>query len=220
MRATTTHESNADEARGVLAALRALVPVRTVSPYEAATIIELQASRLRELLDVNGPDFPTEALTAFPYLRIVAEHDMPISGSAHWTGHVWLITVNADEHVLRQRFSTLHELRHVIDHTAKDRLYGPGAVGQRRAEWAADYFSGCVLMPRRWVKRLWGEGHQSIDDLAAIFDVSKRAMEVRLEQLGLTQRQRCTRAPRTPQTLFAPRNELRTFAQARRGIPA
>ncbi|MBK6439184.1 MAG: hypothetical protein IPF88_11405 [Candidatus Microthrix sp.] len=40
-------------------------------------------------------------------------------------------------------------------------------------------------MPKRWVKRLWGEGTQSIPALADSFEVSTAAMRFRLDQLGV-----------------------------------
>jgi hypothetical protein len=41
-------------------------------------------------------------------------------------------------------------------------------------------------MPKRWVKAAYYDGIQHPRDLAELFDVSPRAMEVRLSQLGLT----------------------------------
>ncbi len=49
-----------------------------------------------------------------------------------------------------------------------------------------DYFAACLLMPRIWVKRAWGDGINDQRALAALFDVSTTAMGIRLEQLGLT----------------------------------
>lgn len=57
----------------------------------------------------------------------------------------------------------------------------------QRAERAADHFAACLLMPKRWVKRLWGEGTQTITQMAAAFGVSHQAMRYRLDQLGLVE---------------------------------
>ena len=40
-------------------------------------------------------------------------------------------------------------------------------------------------MPRVLVKRLWGQGYQDLDILAATFNVSTMAMQRRLTNLGL-----------------------------------
>ena len=111
---------------------------------------------------------------------------MPCSGSAHWTGQHWLISLNAGEPPLRRRFSLFHEYKHIIDHPMRDVLYPP----ERRSskvlpEQLADYFAGCVLTPKRLLKRLYCEGHSDLDELSSIFMVSTRALEVRLHQLGL-----------------------------------
>jgi Zn-dependent peptidase ImmA (M78 family) len=41
----------------------------------------------------------------------------------------------------------------------------------RQAEQAADYFAGCVLMPRRSLKAAWGRGIQTPAALGNLFDV-------------------------------------------------
>ena len=59
-----------------------------------------------------------------PRIRIEREHGLPVSGAAHWNGCYWVITLNADDHPLRQRFSLMHEFKHVLDHTTRGYLYG------------------------------------------------------------------------------------------------
>jgi len=51
-------------------------------------------------------------------------------------------------------------------------------------EWLADHFSGCVLMPRKWVEEKWAEV-EDLDRMAEIFAVPKSAMCIKLKQLGL-----------------------------------
>lgn len=103
--------------------------------------------------------------------------------------------INSGEPATRQRFTLLHEYKHVIDHGAATRLYGSDLTTQReRAEVAADYFAGCVLLPRRALLDAWASGERSTTSLAARFDVSERAVAVRLAQLGIDgSRERCAR---------------------------
>ena len=54
-------------------------------------------------------------------------------------------------------------------------------------ERICDYFAGCLLMPRPWVKRLYCSGVQHLPDLAQAFGVSQAAMSVRLNQIGLVE---------------------------------
>jgi Zn-dependent peptidase ImmA (M78 family) len=60
-------------------------------------------------------------------------------------------------------------------------------------ERICDYFAGCLLMPRPWLKREYCSGRQYLPDLAQAFGVSQAAMTVRLNQIGLV--------PATPRCL-------------------
>lgn len=144
----------------------------------------------------DGP-VPNEVITELPRLRI--EHrDLPTSGMSYWDGHAWVICLSSAEPRTRQRFTLFHEFKHIIDHGRAYQLYqgNPRISGEAQAEQAADYFAGCLLMPKRLLKREWGNGVQRPAALAARFNVSARAADVRLAQLGLTEpRVRC--APMT-----------------------
>lgn len=54
------------------------------------------------------------------------------------------------------------------------------------SERVADYFAACALMPKAWVKTAFYSRTQRVEELADLFQVSPRAMSVRLSQLGLT----------------------------------
>lgn len=94
----------------------------------------------------------------------------------------------------------MHEFKHIIDHGRAAWLY----TGDRKhtateqAELVADYFAGCVLLPKRLLKRAWGDGFQRPSVLARHFRVSVAAVEVRLAQTGLrVARDRCARPVRS-----------------------
>lgn len=176
---------NDDGGRSVLATLRHLIPVRTIEFGEALRIAELQANRLLELTGAD-PATLDEQLAQLPLIRI-QYHQMPTSGLSYWDGQAWIICLNKTEPATRQRFTLLHEYKHIIDHGRVDRLFTGNRLrsAAQQAEQAADYFAGCALMPKRLLKQAWGRGVQRTDELAAMFDVSTRAIEVRLSQLGL-----------------------------------
>ena len=183
------HPENADEAaRSVLASLRALIPQRTVTFTEALRIAELQAARLRSLLGVTDDSLPEEAIAGLPRIQIV-RRVLPTSGMSYWDGQSWVIALNAREPETRQHFTLLHEYKHILDHGRTERLYSGSqtTTAEQQAEHAADYFAGCALMPKKLVKRAWGNRIQTPEALAGMFDVSPRAVEVRLAQLGLTE---------------------------------
>jgi hypothetical protein len=173
--------------RSALAILRSLAPRRQLSLHDAAFIGELQAYRLLELARLGEAPVSSDLILDLPRLQIHHDLDLPVSGTTHWLNGRWIITVNASEPLARQRFTLAHELKHVIDHRHRDVLYGalPGIPIDLQTERAADNFAACLLMPKRWVKKAWGEGHQRIGDLSELFDVSPQAMRVRLQNLGL-----------------------------------
>lgn len=188
----TTNSATPLGGASVLTTLRSLLPPRRLYLSEAMRIAELQAHRLLELRDVTDVPVPVEIVTELP--RVVVEYDPDLpghaaSGSSAWDvpRRAWIIALNPDEPPTRQRFTVLHEYKHIIDH------YHPGLGGRppttlyglTPVEYVAEYFAGCVLMPRRLVKAAYYDGIQRLADLAELFDVSGRAMEVRLDQLGL-----------------------------------
>lgn len=182
----------------VLKTLRSLRPNRILSYEEELQRAELQASRLLALSGICLPAVPTEIVADLPRIRVERSFDLPASGSAHWADGTWIITLNAAEHPLRQRFSLMHEFKHVIDHPTRHLIdrqssMDASAVGER----LADHFAACALMPRAWVKAAFCNQTQRVEELANLFHVSFRAMSVRLASLGLTVPvDRCTAARR------------------------
>jgi hypothetical protein len=180
----------------VLRTLRALVPQRRLTYFESLRIAELQANRLLELFDVEGPQVPSELMTELPRFVVRVADDLPVSGSTHWENGRWVITLNGSEPYVRQRFSLAHEFKHAVDHSSKQYLYGdvendPAARDQ--AERVADHFAACLLMPKRWVKSQW-VGSQQLGPLSRKMGVSSRALSVRLYHLGMAvETPRCAR---------------------------
>jgi len=192
-----------DPQRSVLTMLRALVPDRDLTPSETLRIAELQANRLLQHFETTGFDTLDELIAEMPRIRVVREHDLAVSAATYWDGHTWVIALNASEPRVRQRFSCLHEYKHILDHTSKDRLYHDrhGQTADQQAERVADYFAACALMPKRIVKSLWCQSDQNLTSFAHKLGVSTRALSFRLNDLGLTEpSQRCHRNDRRPGT--------------------
>lgn len=196
---------NSSSQTSILASLRALTPRRELGYDEAIQIAEMQARKLVDL--VADPDGIQEHhIDGLP--RIAVHHDAldVVSGMSHWNGQQWVITLRNDDPLVRQRFTLLHEFKHIIDHGSAAKLYrGSGKqAAEEQAERAADYFAGCALVGRRELKSAWGQGIQREADLAAHFGVSVQAIQVRLAQTGLDviadrpPTPRCARPIRTP----------------------
>lgn len=178
----TTSAAAQPEDSSVLATLRQLAPHRQLSIDEAKRIAEWQAHKLRLLFEIDSPTFPHEIICDLPRLQVEFDTDLPVSGSAHWNGNSWVIMLNALEGHARQRFSLCHEFKHVLDHSVKNFLYHDDG---KQAEQVADYFAGCLLMPRQHIKSLYYQGIQKPSELSQIFLVSPRAIQFRLQQLGI-----------------------------------
>lgn len=110
---------------------------------------------------------------------------------------VYLISVNANDPITRQRFTIAHELGHYVYHRDKmgdgiddDRAYRSTNVGKyhntnigQREETQANIFAANLLMPWGLISSLQDQGISDPDELASRLGVSKQAMYIRL---GLT----------------------------------
>lgn len=174
----------------VLGELRGLCPDRALPPWDTRQVAERQAARLLSRLGVTAPPVPDEVIGGLPYVRVRYVRAHALSATARWSKaqRRWVILVNADDTVGRQRFSLAHEFKHVIDHVSAKNVYRDraGRSAYLQSERAADYFAAALLMPKAWIKRAYFD--QGIHDervLARMFDVSVAAMRVRIDQLGL-----------------------------------
>ena len=183
---TTPNPANL-RVENAVARLRAVVPRRALRPWEHRRIAELQANKLLQLSGLDGPAVPAHLISGLPRIQVEPVVDLPVSGATQWVGDRWLISIANGELPARQRFSLAHEFKHVLDHPLRDVIYpdSPAFPRTEQRERIADYFAACLLMPKRWVVRAWGTGTQRLSALSHLFDVSPRAMQIRLWQVGL-----------------------------------
>lgn len=172
----------------VITRLRDIVPIRPLTRIEAHSIAERQAQRFLKLLRLSEPPVPEELLCGLPRLEVVRRSPWPTSGATHWVNGRWVVIINGSEPRVRQKFSLAHEIKHIVDHRFIHVMYHgvPDEERQQFIESTCDYFAGCLLMPRPWVKRSWTTQTQRLDQLASRFGVSQAAMATRLNQIGLT----------------------------------
>jgi Zn-dependent peptidase ImmA (M78 family) len=185
---TPTTIKTTTQTAGLLARLRELVPRRGLSPAEAKLIAERQAAILLSHAAVGKPAVDESIVTDLPFLAVTHRPGFPTSGMATQTDSGWVIVLRAEEAKVRQRFSLIHEFKHVLDDPFIEWLYPTknGYSPEDRAERTCDYFAACVLMPRMWIKRDWASGGiQDIARLARRYRVSQVAMAVRLAELHL-----------------------------------
>jgi hypothetical protein len=201
---TLTATNTKTPTTGLLARLRELVPHRGLSPAEARQIAERQAAILLTHTGIEQPAVPESIVTDLPFLAVTHRPGFPTSGMATQTDSGWVIVLRADEAKVRQRFSLIHEFKHVLDDPFIEWLYPTRDAysPEDRAERICDYFAACVLMPKMWIKRDWaGGGIQDIARLARRYRVSQVAMAVRLAELRLLPpAPRCAGTTRTGRT--------------------
>src|SRR5207249_3427579 len=131
---------------------RERIPRRALTKSELFTVAEEQADRLLDLHRITGPPVPTRILRAFSRVKIDYWRNIPVSGSTHWTGHDWMIILDANEPTVRQRFSLAHEVHHVVMHPVHQRVYSSAPQRPRRLEEVvANHFAANLLMPRAFV---------------------------------------------------------------------
>lgn len=180
--------------RSPVTALRDLVPIRPLTQTEALRIAELQADRLLKLALVSSPAVPESIITELPKIEVRRVRPWPVAGCTDWIKSTWVIAINAADSPLRQRFTLAHEFKHILDDRFVDIIYPATASmsSHDRAEMVCDYFAGCLLVPKVWLRRAWTSGIQRPEALAHHFQVSRSAIETRLSQTGLvTARPRC-----------------------------
>lgn len=97
------------------------------------------------------------------------------------------IVVNANDGLLRQRFTVAHELgHHVMGHGSSPRD-STQKYSQRHyvpKEYEANAFAAELLMPEEAVRTMIEQRGLSFDQLLGTFLVSPEAMRIRLERLG------------------------------------
>ena len=182
--------------RSAITTLRDGVPLRPLLRHEHLRLAELQAQKFLKLAAIDQPAVPSSIITDIPKLHVSVMRPFPTSGASHWKDGLWMVILNGREPETRRRFSLAHEFKHILDDRFYDLIYAGIPTHDRHdfAEQVCDYFAGCLMIPRPWLKRSWCQGIQRTKDLARIFDVSEAAIETRLGQVGLTEpRPRCDR---------------------------
>lgn len=179
--------------RALTAELRSLAPKRPLTYGESLQVARVQAARLRRWAEAHEPDINL--------IWLVKQRQVPVSFVPSYklgeqsglttdqvSGRLEMF-INQGEPLVRQRFSTLHELKHVLDFDDAPTLHAHLGRGDRKikdtmVEAIANEFAAHVLMPTPLVKREWFTW-RDLATVANIFNVSTEAMARRLEKLGI-----------------------------------
>ena len=101
-----------------------------------------------------------------------------------------LIVLNKNMIRTRQRFTIAHEIYHIIQHFKNENefyfMINSNNSISHSFEREADIFASELLMPKNAVVNAFYQQHlQSVEELSNFFWVSKQAMQIRLDELGI-----------------------------------
>lgn len=190
MTTTKTRIERTGTTPGMVASLRALVPNRPLTFGEACRVAELQANTLLNLTESTSAPVAEAVITELPRLEVRRAGNLIGSGMTSWSRGMWRVRINGAEPESRQRFTLAHEFKHILDAACEDSIYrhlSEGPARYRHIEAVCDHFAACLLMPKAWVKKAWGQGFQDLGELAWKFEVSQQAMLIRLQNIGLVE---------------------------------
>lgn len=180
--------------KSVIDQVRDTAPRRALTLNEAYQLAEEQADLLLQLLGITAPHVKYDKLLDLPNVTVKPEPKYRMGHMAglsrYRKGH-WLILVDKNDVHGRRRFTLGHEVKHLIDDKLTDILYanlgyGSPETRERQIETLCQHFAACFLMPRSWVAAAWLNGIRDTYNLAALFQVSVSAMDIRLKNLGLS----------------------------------
>lgn len=158
----------------------------------SATHIRRQAERLLDAAGISREPVSLRDIVSALNLELVQTTREPFSCEAALErvgdGRAIVLRGGADER--RRRFTIAHEIGHFVLHPQRERPERGGAAtqGMRREEREADLFAAELLMPDHLVREAVVEHGADVARLADRFQVSAKAMRIRLERLGLLAR--------------------------------
>jgi len=151
-------------------------------------LVERLTQKYLKMGNVHSPSVPTVLVGLVDPLRTVEIRMVPLTtyhaGVWRMKGS-WIVQLNENDPPAVRRFSLFHEAFHILAHCkTTPKFRKRGAMQGTFNELLANYFAGCLLMPREWVKEKWAQVHD-IDQMSEIFDVPKSLMWIRLREFGL-----------------------------------
>jgi len=151
-------------------------------------LVESLANKYIEQSAITQPPVPAQIIDTFDIERPVEIRLVSLKayqGAVWFTDDSWIVHINREEPLERQRTTLFHEIFHIIAHTKSTPVFRKRGVGEGFFnELLADYFAGCILTPQKWVTEKWAETND-LKRMAEIFQVTKLAMWFRLKTMRL-----------------------------------
>lgn len=98
----------------------------------------------------------------------------------------WFIVLNANECIVRQKFSAAHELGHIVLVPNEPEIVYHSEDNESWVEKLCDRFAGDILVPEPAVRNVYQyEPFPFVEDIARLFQVSRQVAKIQLEHLEL-----------------------------------
>jgi len=154
---------------------------------ERADVVERKALEVLRRFGLGEPPVALEDICRAEGLAVCSRPFDYVAGLFVNDDVFPVIVVNSRQPSTRQRFTVAHELGHYYLRHKRSSFAEPG--GASRQERDAERFAANLLMPAAWVRRYWttyGDNAENrVSIIAALFDVSRAALRVRLKELSL-----------------------------------
>jgi len=151
-------------------------------------LVESLADKYIEQSTIAQPPVPAQIIDTFDIEHPVEIRSVSLTAyqGAIWdTDDGWVVYLNRQEPLEKQRATLFHEIFHIIAHTKSTPVFRKRGIREGFFnELLADYFAGCILTPRKWVTEKWAETND-LKRMAEIFQVTKLAMWFRLKTMRL-----------------------------------
>lgn len=159
-----------------------------------ASYIHRQAARLLHTAGITREPVPLRDVVSALNLELVRHTREPFASEAALEplGDTRAVVLRGGGDERRRRFTIAHEIGHFVLHPERVRAERGGAATEamRTQEREADAFAADLLMPEHLVRQAVAEQGADATRLADRFQVSVKAMELRLGRLGVLARER------------------------------
>jgi len=161
---------------------------REWKPGRIFQLVEALANKYIKKAKLTRPPVIAELIKQFDISPSIEIRTLPLKAYHGAVWHLedgWIVHLNAEDKPGRQRTTLFHEVFHILAHSRATPVFRKRGVKEGVFnEMLADYFSGCILMPKEWVKGKWVEV-KDLKQMAKLFQVTEVSMWIRLKTMGL-----------------------------------
>jgi hypothetical protein len=157
-------------------------------PGRIFELLQMLSESWLRIGDVHETPVPVDLIHIMDRECPVEVRTIPLKayGGAIWkTSDGWIIYLNANDCVPRQRLTLFHEAFHLLAHSKTTPIFKKrGSDKGSFNELLADNFALHILMPRKWIEKSWW----TCNDVSAVaeqFQVTENAALSRLKSLNL-----------------------------------